>query len=74
VDIGKAGMPVATTEDNHFIAHQIGRVVAFSMRHVATSLPLLPRQPTWIRHVERPNVIQRRLTIAPAKHDEKVAI
>lgn len=74
VDIGKARMTVTPAKDDHLVADQIGRMVPLALGDVALRRPFLPCEAGRVGDVQCPDIVQRRLAVAPAENDEEVPI
>jgi hypothetical protein len=74
VNIGKTCVTVAASKNDHLVSNQIGRVITFLLGQVASRSPFLPCETRRIRDVQRPHVVERRLSIPASKHDKVVAI
>lgn len=51
MDIGKTGMAITASEDNHLITYEIRSVISFFLRDIASGLPFSPSQGVRIRNI-----------------------
>lgn len=74
MDIGKTGMAITASEDNHLITYEIRSVISFFLRDIAFGLPFSPSQGVRIGDIQGPNIIQSCLTIASSKDYQIVLV